>query len=433
MKFSVEKSTLSGRVRIPGSKSHTIRAVAISSLAEGGSVITNPLVSEDTLSAVNCYRQLGADIDTSDEKRWVVEGNKGFISVPAGEIDVGNSGTTLRLAIGSASLNRGVGEVVLTGDDQVRSRSVGPLLDCLCELGAEAVSVNVNGCAPVSVKGVYRGGKTRIKCVTSQYLSSLLFAGPMGEVDTEIDVEMLNEPDYVQITLDWLDSQEIEYSSDGMKRFWVKGGQCYKGFESEVPGDFSSGTFFLCGGALLGGEIEIEGLDMGDSQPDKLVVNYLQAMGSDIHIEDGVIRICGGELRGANIDMNRTPDALPALAVTAAFSRGVSRLYNVAQARKKETDRISCMARELRKLGAVVEESEDGLTIEGSGELNARGKLKANEFDGYGDHRIVMAMSLAGMVLDGESVINTAEAVRVTFPEFRALMNSVGGRIRLID
>jgi len=208
MKLVVRKSRLKGTVAIPGSKSHTIRAVAIASLAGGQSLIRNPLDSSDTQAAVACYRALGAVIDTTDPKFWQVTGTNGRITPPEEIIDVGNSGTTLRIAIGSAALASPGRKTTFTGDEQIQSRSVGPLMESLNGLGAKCVSLKGNGKAPVEITGQLRGGRTTIAASTSQYLSSLLLCAPLAPDDTAIDVTLLNEPGYVQMTLDWLDKQQ---------------------------------------------------------------------------------------------------------------------------------------------------------------------------------------------------------------------------------
>ncbi|AQT70245.1 3-phosphoshikimate 1-carboxyvinyltransferase [Anaerohalosphaera lusitana] len=423
MNLICNKSRIKGRVPVPASKSHTIRAVAVASLAHGRSIIQKPLVSSDTLSSVECYRKLGAEIDTSSNDAWIVDGTEGRIPVSSARIDVGNSGTTLRLAISSAAL-ADEGTFYFTGDKQIRSRPIQPLLGALNDLGARAESVNGDGKAPLEVTGTLRGGKTHIECPTSQYLSSLLMAAPLAGGETEIEVGLLNEPDYVRMTLDWLDRQGINYENDNMKRFHITGGQRYSAFEGRVAADFSSATFLLCAGAILDADILLTGLDFSDSQPDKAVVDYLRKMGADITVGPEGVAVRNSRLRGVEIDMNGTPDALPAMAVTAAFAEGETRLVNVPQARNKETDRIDCMARELAKMGASVEQLPDGLIIRGGG-------VRAAQVDGHHDHRIVMALAMAGMAVEGETVITTAEAMNVTFPDFVTLMDRLGANLRL--
>ncbi|OHB55092.1 MAG: 3-phosphoshikimate 1-carboxyvinyltransferase [Planctomycetes bacterium GWF2_50_10] len=430
MLLKVRKSRLCGKVEIPASKSHTIRAVAIASLASGTSYIRKPLISYDAISAVKCYGAMGADINTDNDQCWVICGNGGQVVAPKEVIDVGNSGTTMRLATGSAALCRDLSKIIrLTGDEQIQNRPIAPLLTSLSDLGANAYSVKGNGKAPVEVRGRLRGGKTSINCFTSQYLSSLLLCTPLGDGDTEIDVPLLNEPDYVKITCDWLDWQGIRYQNDSLRHLQVPGGQGFKAFDMAIPADFSSATFFMVAAAILGADIEMEGLDFRDSQPDKAVAGYLADMGCPV-IRGGTgvgkrtLRVVGKSLKGIEIDMNGTPDALPAMAVVGAFAEGETRLVNVPQARSKETDRIACMAKELSKMGADIEELADGLVIRKS-------KLHAARVDGHWDHRIVMALSLAGMAVEGETIIDTAEAMNVTFPNFVELMRSLGGELEV--
>jgi 3-phosphoshikimate 1-carboxyvinyltransferase len=424
MKLIVSKSSLNGTVAIPASKSHTIRAVAIASLAGGHSVIGNPLASSDTTSAVDCYRALGARIECHHPSEWTVDGTAGEITVPKTPINVGNSGTTLRLAMSSAALSSSDSPITITGDDQIQARPVGPLLKALADLGAKTRSINANGKPPVTISGTFAGGKTSLKCITSQYLSSLLLAAPLEKNDTEINVTLLNEPDYVQMTLDWLDKQDIIYENQRMQKFTIPGKQKYKPFELPIPADFSSATFFLCAAAILQADITLTGLDFDDSQPDKTVAEYLKSMGALITIDAASVRIKGSQLTGAEIDMNRTPDALPAMAVAAAFAQGETRLVNVPQARNKETDRITCMTQELKKMGANIEELPEGLIIRQS-------KLKSATLDGRGDHRIVMALSLAAMATEGRTTIDTAEAINVTFPDYVKLMTDIGANMKI--
>ncbi len=426
MKLIAAKSRLKGTVAIPASKSHTIRAVAIASLAPGRSMVRAPLLSGDTNAAVDCYRALGADIDTSDPKLWKVAGTGGKITAPPEIIDVGNSGTTLRIAMGSAALARPGQTTTFTGDEQIQARPIGPLIDALNDLGAKCTSLRNNGCAPVQITGTLTGGRTSIACKTSQYLSSLLLCTPLARRDSEIEVTLLNEPDYVRMTLDWLDKQQIQYENQQMRRFKIKGSQSYKPFDAAIPADFSSATFFLCAAALLADEVTISGLDFADSQPDKAVVDYLRAMGADISVAAGSVVVRAAPLKGVEIDLNRTPDALPAMAVTAAFAEGTTKLLNVPQARFKETDRISCMAAELRKMAVDVEELPDGLIIRQSAP-------KPANLHGWADHRIVMALAIAGLALEGQCTIDTAEAMSVTFPDYAKLMKSLGADMKTTD
>jgi 3-phosphoshikimate 1-carboxyvinyltransferase len=424
MHLLCETSRLNGTVDIPGSKSHTIRAVAIAALADGQSRISSPLISADAEAAVRAYRALGAIIDMHDDY-WLVQGFGGRPNAPKDTIDVMNSGTTLRLAVGSAALMR-EGKATFTGDEQIQRRPIGPLVRSLRDLGAAVESTRGNDCAPVTVSGPLHGGKTSIEAVTSQYLSSLLINCPLADSDCEIDVPLLNEKPYVHITLWWLERTGIEMQRDELRHFHLPGGQRYRPFDLRVPADFSSATFFLCAGALRDNDVLVRGLDMDDPQGDKAVIDYLRQMGARIDIGDDGIRVrppADGALRGCELDLNATPDALPMMAVTACFAEGRTVLGNVPQARLKETDRIAVMTAELSKMGATIEERPDGLVIE-------RSDLKPAEVDGHHDHRVVMSLAVAGSLIDSGTRISTAQAVDVTFPTFIDCMSGLGGSLQ---
>jgi len=420
MDLIVKPSRLAGSVAIPGSKSHTIRAVAISALAAGRSTVRAALSSADTEAAVNVYRALGARIEQVDDI-WSIEGFAGRPEVKADQVDVRNSGTTLRIAAGSAALLPEE-SITFTGDAQIQRRPIGPLLQSLNDLGARAVSVNENGCAPITITGRLSGGRTSIEAVTSQYLSSLLINTPLADGDTEIDVPLLHEKPYVYITLDWLERGGITLERDELRSFRIPGGQSYKPLDVRVPADFSSATFFLAAGVLGENEILVQGLDMNDTQGDKAVVGYLKDMGADLTISDEGIRVRPGDLRGCELDLNATPDALPMMAVVGCFALGRTSLVNVPQARFKETDRIAVMREELGKMGAKITELPDGLVIEQS-------KLHGAHVEGHDDHRVVMSLAVAGSAVSGETWISSAEAINVTYPAFVDSMRALGGTL----
>jgi 3-phosphoshikimate 1-carboxyvinyltransferase len=380
------------------------------------------LISADTLAAVDAYRALGADIEMA-EGLWRVEGVAGSPTAAKEIIDVGNSGTTLRIAVGSAALIR-QGKLVLTGDDQIQRRPIEPLARSLNDLGAEVVSVRQNGCAPLEVSGRLRGGRTSIEAVTSQYLSSLLMNCPLADGDSEIEVTLLNEQPYVHITLDWLERGGIELERRDLSWFRVPGGQQYGTVNRRIPADFSSATFFLAAGVLGENDVLVKGLDMADEQGDKAVVDYLQQMGAQIDIGAEGIHVRPGNLTGCELDLNATPDALPMMAVVGCFAAGGTRLVNVPQARLKETDRIAVMCAELSRMGARIEERPDGLVIQQS-------DLKPAEVNGHHDHRVVMSLAVAGTAINGQTKISTAQAAEVTFPTFVQCMNSLGADLQL--
>ncbi|MCM8829730.1 MAG: 3-phosphoshikimate 1-carboxyvinyltransferase [Candidatus Omnitrophica bacterium] len=412
---------LRGEVTIPGSKSHTIRGVVIGTLAGGTTKLINPLISEDTLASVQGCRHLGAKIDTSGMD-WIIEGTGGRIHKPEEPLYLGNSGTSLNLLTGVASL--GKFDVILDGDESLRTRPVQPLLDALNKLGVYGISLMGNGKPPVKIKGEIQGGKTEVNGISSQFVSSLLISTPLAKRDTEIRVVNIHEVPYIEMTLRWLDERGIVYERNSdYTYFKVKGNQRYNAFKKVIPADWSSATFFLVAGVITkDSDILLRGLDVNDVQGDRMVIEYLKKMGADIRIERDGIRIKGGRLKGTELDLNNTPDALPAMAVCGCFAEGTTKIYNVAHARIKETDRIKVMAEELSKMNARIEETYDGLIIYHS-------NLKGTEVNGHYDHRIVMALSLAGLIAEGTTKITTAEAVSVTFPNFIELMKKIGAII----
>lgn len=418
MKFTVEKSRISGEALIPASKSHTIRAVFFAALADGVSTIVNPLDSADGQSALAAVMSLGVDAEITSGK-WRIGGTGGRLIPPAKTVDVGNSGTTARFVLSMASL--GTAPISITGDSQTRSRPMGPLLAALSSLGVKTKSTD--GKLPATVQGPLLGGAAEVDGKTSQYLSSLLIHAPLAAKDTTLTLSHLNEKPYVDMTARWLDRFGINYRRDGYEQWEIKGGQSYKPFDVQIPGDFSSATFFACMGAIPGNEVTLLGLDMEDSQGDKAVFGYIEKMGALVTFGEGRITVKGDTLRGAELDLNATPDALPAMSALAALAEGKTTLGNVPQARIKETDRIAVMASELTKMGIRCEELPDGLIVHG-------GKPVGATVSGHGDHRVVMSLAMLATACEGETVIDTAEAVNITFPNFAELFAQAGGKIR---
>jgi len=376
-------------------------------------------VSSDALSAVEVCKALGAQIDILDN-RFFIKGFNGNPCTPSDVVNVGNSGTTLRLGVYLAAL--GEGYTVFTGDYQVRRRPLAPLITAINNLGGEAFATRDNGMAPVVVRGKLKGGKTELDAVTSQFLSSILISSPLVEKDTEVVITRLNEIPYVDITTWWMDKLGIKYENNNYKSFYITGNQKYKPFNVTIPGDFSSATFFAVLAAISGEEFVLENLDVTDPQGDKAVFSVLEEMGAKVTKQKDCIIIKGNTLEGREVDMNSIPDALPAMAVAGCFAKGETRLVNVPQARLKETDRIHVMCEQLGKMGADIEELEDGLIIRES-------KLKGCNVNGCDDHRIVMSLAIAGLNSEGETTIDSAEAINVTFPQFVESVIKCGGEI----
>ncbi len=414
--LKVTASKLSGSILIPASKSHTIRAIAVATMANGTSILRNPLVSADALSCVDAARAFGAEVKTGDD--YIIKGIGGMPLAQNIAINVGNSGTTLRIFTGLAALSSS--KIAFDGDSSIRTRPMIHLFNALHKLGAKVES-NEGKC-PFTIQGSIRGNITSVNAVSSQFLTALLMACPLAEGDTIIEVELLNEQPYVEITLDWLKKQKIRYEQRDLMWFKIPGGQQYTPFDMQIPADFSTATFAAVAASVTQSEVLIKGLDFTDSQGDKDIFIYLEKMGIKIkHTSEGVL-VKGGPMKGIDIDMNATPDALPAMAVAACFAEGKTGLLNVPQARLKECDRIHAANIELSKMGAKIEEFPDGLIIHKS-------KLKGAQVHGWDDHRMVMSLAIAGMAAEGETEIDTASAAAVTYPGFVKDFVMLGGRM----
>lgn len=421
MIWSVKPSTgLSGRIAVPGSKSHTIRAVIAALLSKGTSEILSPLYSADTRSALNAASALGAVVEESREL-WKITGTGKNFRIPPQAVDLGNSGTTMRIITAAAAL--GNREITFDGDNSLRSRIMQGELTALTRLGASCQSRD--GFAPLSVKGPLKGGKTTVDGTTSQYLTALLMALPLAESDSVLDLEFLNEGDYVKITLDWLKNCGISVTAaTDMLHYEIPGNQEYSAFRRVIPADFSTAAFPLGAGLIAGKAVRIANLDFSDLQGDKRVFDHAGKMGGNITRDEqtGDLIVTASTLTGKSFDLNATPDALPLMAVLGCYASGETRLLNVPQARLKECDRIACMTGELRKMGADITELPDGMIIRQS-------PLSGAEVNSFGDHRIAMALTVAALGAKGETRIIDAQCSEVTYPGFADDFRALGAEI----
>lgn len=422
-------SQLSGRVRAPPSKSYTHRAILAAGYADGATV-RNPLMSADTQATMCAVEAYGGSVDTytnGDGTEIRVTGFDGHPRVPADVIDCVNSGTTMRLTTGTAALTEGL--TVLTGDESLRSRPQGVLLDAIEQLGGRAESTRMNGQAPLVVGDSIGGGSVSIPGdVSSQYVTALLMAGAVTSDGITIELEtQLKSAPYVEITRELLDSFGIstERTDDG---FSVAGGQRYRPEDGAytVPGDFSSTSYLLAAGALTAADgLTVEGV-YPSAQGDVAIVDILERMGAGIDWDRdaGEITVHRSSLSGVEVDVGDTPDLLPTVAMLGAVASGTTHVVNAEHVRYKETDRVAAMATELEKLGASVTEEQDSLTIDGD-----RSTLQGGVVEGYDDHRIIMALSVLGLTTD-RMTIEGAEHVDVSFPAFFDVLADAGAEIQ---
>lgn len=415
----VRPSRISGRLRAPGSKSVTHRALVIASLAKGVSTLYNALECSDTLSTRRALRDMGIPIAPSGD-RTEVHGQGGRFSSPPHPIDLENSGTSLRFLTPLAGLARG--EITLTGDSSLRSRPMKELLTCLGELGVRATSLN-RWRAPIRVlgQGFIKGGETSITGgVSSQFISSLLIPAPYFERGLRLEIrgEVKSRP-YIDLTLKVMRDFGVEVESDA-RSFRVLPSR-FEPREYPIPGDYSSASFPMLGAAITGGRVEVTGLIPGSDQADEAFLSILREAGCSVTRRGQSVIVEGGELHGIDVDLSSSPDLLPPVAVLAAVAQGRSLISGVEHARLKESDRISVIHQEFRRLGIGVRERADGLAFEG-GE-----KPKGGWADSHNDHRIAMALLILGTVTEG-LVVRNADCVSVSYPRFLQDLEGLGAK-----
>lgn len=419
---------LMGTIKAKPSKSESVRAIIMAALCRGKSQLHNVLMADDTLDAISTITQLGANILEKSAESLSIEGSGIPLNLQNKEINTGNSGITTHFILPLLGLRQKNETVIATAREQMRARPIQALIEGLNTLGLQIKSAEYKDVLPVTVSGILTGGKATISGVTSQYLSALLFALPLAPHDSEISVLNLQERPYVEITLNYLHMQHIQYehiNNDNLDIYRIKGNQHYQPFNITLPGDYSSASCIIGAAVLLPGEVTITGLKQEDAQGDKKLISILQAMGASIHHENDSVHIIGGKpLIGSIIDASDIPDLLPILAVIATQATGETEIVNVAHARIKETDRIHSMTEGLSRLNAHVIEKQDGLLIRQS-------SLIGNTVEGYHDHRTVMALSVAGLLASGSTHVNNAEATKKTFPDFVEVMQQLGANMEV--
>jgi len=423
MELIIQKTdTLKGVIKAPPSKSYTHRAIIISSLGDGKSLLKDPLFSEDTRASLNACETLGAEIKQKKES-CIVQGTGGKLKTPEDVLDLKNSGTTLRIMTSVASLAPDY--TVLTGDSSLRTRPMQDLLDALHGLSVTAFSTRNNGKPPICIKGGFKGGKTDIKGdVSSQFISSLLIASPYARnpVDINIKGNFISKP-YVDMTTDVMNKFGVNTDYDKENNSFHVENQSYKSRDYTIEGDFSSASYIIGAAASLRGEILVKNVFKDSKQGDKQILDIVKEMGAEVKFKKDEVAIRGyGKLQGIEVNLENAPDLLPTVSALGAISEGETRITNVEHARFKETDRIHTCAVELSKLGVSLKEEHDGLII--------RGGAKGGVVKSHGDHRLVMALSLVGLKVGGVKIEN-ASVYNVSFPDFPETMKKLGCKIEV--
>lgn len=421
--FRMRRSSLKGTIAIPPSKSHTLRAVLFAAMARGRSEVRQYLHSPDAHAMIAAMRQLGASIEVLPD-RLRIEGLGGKVQCAENVVDAGNSGLVLRFIGALAALAPTY--TVITGDHSIRHhRPVKPLLQALTALGAFAVSSRLDGMAPIIVKGPIRSGHATLCGEDSQPVSALLIAAAFLEGATTLTVTGAGEKPWIDLTLSWLRRFGVEVSHVDYSSYTIQGCGGFPGFDMDIPGDLSSAAFPIAAALITGSELSLTHVDLNDCQGDKKIIDVLIAMGAKIEWNEKEKTLTvrkGARLCGMKIDVNDFIDAVPVLSAIACFAQGNTEIVNAAIARKKESDRLHSIAVELRKMGAQIEEREEGLLI-------TPGPLKGASVESHRDHRIAMALSVAAMGAEGETTIAGTECVEKTYPHFARDFRNCGASI----
>lgn len=457
------KTVLQGKIRVPGSKSHTIRALLLASLAEGTSHISNPLPSADCLSAAHALPLLGAKIDFGggDDAVWTVEGAGNAVHLPDDVVNVGDSGSLLYFMSPIAATFPGWS--VFTGDESIRNRPVDHVADALRQLGCGAyISRPGKNAPPLLINGPV----TKYKVVTdgklSQYVSGMMMAATRMNGTLEIELTDPKETPYLTMTRQWLEGLGVKVSvAPDFKHITVAGPAPIPAFDRTIPSDWEAVAFPLIAALMTDSEIVIENVDGSGSQGDDAIVHVLQSVGADISWDRsaGNLTVRGGRRAHAasdavpgrlsaqklpagelHVNLAGFPDAICAVAAIACVIEGTTIIEDVGVCRRKETDRIDVMKKELEKLGVNTEDGPDCLIIHGhapftqSGEKNSLFTLHGGTVESHGDHRVAMALSCLGPALpEGETLtVKGAECCSVSFPGFFDVMNKIGAGFAIL-
>jgi len=419
MNCKVEKSKIKGKINCPSNKSYTHRGIFLASLAGNNSKVENVLLSADTKATIEACKKFGAVIEVNDSDIIVKKSIKIGINVP--KINTENSGTTMRIAIGIASLFSE--EIILTGDTSLQKRPMQPLLDALSSIGAKCSSTNGN--PPIKIKGSIIGGDIRIPGnLSSQFISSLLISAPLTKngINLTIEGDLVSKP-YLDATIATMRKFGVSVKTLIPYKKYNITPQIYKNTTFSVPIDFSSLALLLSCTVLNGEDVVIKG-SMGNlPQGDEAFIDFLEQLGVSVTINDNEIKIKSPEkLKGGKFDLRNSPDLLPPLAILSLISSKPIEIANVKHARLKETDRIAILARELPKIGIKVYEKEDGLILESSD------SLMGAKLDSENDHRLFMAFCIAGTYI-GNCIVTDSKSVEVSYPNFIEEMNRLGAKI----
>lgn len=408
----------SGTINLPGSKSVSNRALLLAALSRGQTRLTNLLDSDDVRYMLDALSALGVKYQLSKDRTVCdIEGNAGPLVANAPlELFLGNAGTAMRPLAAALCLDNGDAQnnIILTGEPRMKERPIGHLVDALRQGGAKIDYLENTDYPPLHIKGGFKGGKINVNgSVSSQFLTALLMTSPLAPEDTEIEIigDLVSKP-YIDITIKMMAIFGVSVENRDYKSFLIKGNQCYVSPKNYlVEGDASSASYFLAAAAIKGGTVRVTGIGKNSLQGDVKFAEVLAKMGAQVTFADDYIECTHKDLVAIDMDMNHIPDAAMTIATTALFAKGVTTIRNIYNWRVKETDRLSAMATELRKVGAIVEEGEDYIIVTPPKEV------KHAEIETYNDHRMAMCFSLVALS-DTPVTILDPKCTAKTFPDY---------------
>ncbi|MFH1049911.1 MAG: 3-phosphoshikimate 1-carboxyvinyltransferase [bacterium] len=414
MKKFIHTSVIDGEIQAPSSKSYTIRAFAGALLSDGHSIILNPSICEDTKSALAIIEELGAEVEHSKNSIRI----KGRLNKKKHILDSGESALCLRLFSALAPLFSI--DITITGQGSLLKRN---FTDVEQSLKAAGINCESNdGFLPIKINGKY--GKSEIdidSSRSSQFLSGLLFALPILDFNTTINVSTLQSKPYINLTLEILKQFGIKINHTDFKEFNISGNQKYNSTNIIVEGDWSNSSFLLVAGAISG-NVKIKGLNINSLQGDRNILQIIDRAGAFITINEDNIEIKKGVLRSFNYNASDTPDLFPPLVSLATACEGISKIVGTDRLLNKESNRLKTLISEFSKLGINIFEQDNTLFVEG-------GNIRGAEVDSHHDHRIAMALAVAGLTSDKPVIINNAECVSKSYHDFYKDLKIIGGKI----
>jgi len=406
----------------PPSKSYTHRAMVLGALTHGQFSLRHPLNSEDTKATLDALYALGTEFRTTADG-LAIHCEK--LRRAVGTIDARNSGTTIRLISGVAALLPA--KTILTGDESLVKRPMGPLVDALTQLGAKCQYLSAKGKPPLSIEGPMSGSSAEIHGdVSSQFVSSLLIACTQKPGETHIKLKTpLRSGPYVDITLEMIREfgGEVEEKRDG---FQLRGEQGLSLDTYTVPGDYSSASFPLSAAAITGGSVTVRNLEPESAQGDRAIVKHLKAFGAKVTVGKDWVKVEGDRLQGTNIDVRHTPDLFPVLCVLGSVAEGSTKIAGGENLREKESDRIASTTSFLKSMGASIVPTKDGCEITGTKRLHGA------SVQTQGDHRILMAAAVAALGASSETRIDDDSSYSVSYPGFIRDMHQLGCRMAVV-